>query len=81
MQPRRGRPRDERYDATILDATLDLVADVGFGGLTIDAVAVRAKVGKAAIYRRWGIEGSAAPRSLGGLCCADAGARYRLAAG
>lgn len=53
LQTRRGRPRDERYDATILEATLDLVADVGFAGLTIDAVAARAKVGKASIYRRW----------------------------
>ncbi len=53
LQPRRGRPRDVSYDAAILDATLDLVADVGFAGLTIDAVAARAKVGKASIYRRW----------------------------
>lgn len=53
LTARRGRPRDETYDAAILDATLDLVADVGFAGLTIDAVAARAKVGKAAIYRRW----------------------------
>jgi AcrR family transcriptional regulator len=50
---RRGRPRNEGCRATILSATLDLVADVGIAGLTMDAVAVRAGVGKATIYRRW----------------------------
>jgi AcrR family transcriptional regulator len=52
--PRRpGRPRDARADAAILDATLDLVAEAGLAGLTIDAVAARAACGKATIYRRW----------------------------
>jgi AcrR family transcriptional regulator len=36
-----------------LDATVDLVSEVGFGGLTVEAVASRAGVGKATIYRRW----------------------------
>lgn len=36
-----------------MDALLVLLAEVGFGGLTIDAVAQRAGVGKATIYRRW----------------------------
>lgn len=53
--PRRqpGRPRDPRADQAILTAVVDLLAEVGFGGLTIDAVAHRAGVGKATIYRRW----------------------------
>jgi AcrR family transcriptional regulator len=50
---RRGRPRDESCSASILTATIDLVAEVGIAGLTMDAVAVRAGVGKATIYRRW----------------------------
>lgn len=51
--PRRGRPRNESSSAAILTATLDLVAELGIAGLTMDAVAVRAGVGKATIYRRW----------------------------
>ncbi|MGD9705249.1 MAG: TetR/AcrR family transcriptional regulator [Acidimicrobiia bacterium] len=50
---RRGRPRDESCGPAILSATLQLVADVGIAGLTMDAVAARAGVGKATIYRRW----------------------------
>ena len=53
-RPRRGgRPRDPHADVAILQATLDLVAEVGLAGLTVDAVAARAGVGKATIYRRW----------------------------
>jgi len=50
---RRGRPRNEACTGEILSATLDLVAEVGIAGLTMDAVAARAGVGKATIYRRW----------------------------
>lgn len=32
---------------------MDLLSEVGFSGLTIDAVAHRAGVGRATIYRRW----------------------------
>jgi AcrR family transcriptional regulator len=52
-RPRRGRPRDARADEAIMAAVLDLLVEVGFGGLTVDAVAHRAGVGKATIYRRW----------------------------
>lgn len=52
-RPRRGRPLDEACGPNILDATLDIVAEVGYANLTVDAVAQRAGVGKATIYRRW----------------------------
>lgn len=51
--PRAGRPRDETRDEAIRLAVLDLLAEVGFTRLTMDAVAARAGVGKATIYRRW----------------------------
>ena len=48
-----GRPRDPKLDRAILDATLQLLADGGYAGLTIEAVAARAGVGKASVYRRF----------------------------
>jgi AcrR family transcriptional regulator len=51
--PPRGRPRNEACTGEILVAALELVAEVGIAGLTIDGVAARAGVGKATIYRRW----------------------------
>ena len=48
-----GRPLDLTRDADILDAALDVLAEEGFDGMTIDMVAARAKAGKATLYRRW----------------------------
>ncbi|BBY43643.1 TetR family transcriptional regulator [Mycolicibacterium celeriflavum] len=48
-----GRPRDPRIDAAILQATADLLAEIGYSNLTIAAVAERAGTTKTALYRRW----------------------------
>jgi AcrR family transcriptional regulator len=48
-----GRPRSERAHGAILEATLDLLVEEGFSRMSIEAVATRAGVGKATIYRRW----------------------------
>lgn len=37
----------------ILEATLDVLADVGYDRLTMDAVATKARASKATLYRRW----------------------------
>lgn len=48
------RPRIEGdREQEILDATLEVLADVGYDRLTMDAVAARAKASKATLYRRW----------------------------
>jgi len=54
--PRRapGRPRSEESHRAIVSATLELLLEVGYGPLTMEAVRTRAGVGKATIYRRWG---------------------------
>ncbi len=51
--PARGRPRDAALDRRIAQAALDVLADSGIAGFTIEAVAHRAGVGKATIYRRY----------------------------
>jgi AcrR family transcriptional regulator len=51
--PRRGRPRSADVDDAVLAATIDLAGEVGVNRLSMDDVAVRAKVSKATIYRRW----------------------------
>jgi AcrR family transcriptional regulator len=50
---RPGRPRSEQAEQAIIEATLDLFAEQGFEGACVEAVAARAGVGKATIYRRW----------------------------
>ncbi|WP_198663394.1 TetR/AcrR family transcriptional regulator [Jiangella endophytica] len=49
MVPTRGEHRED----AVLRATLELLAEIGYGSLTMDAVAARAKASKATIYRRW----------------------------
>ena len=50
--PTRPRVEGDR-ELEILEATLDVLADVGYDRLTMDAVATRAKASKATLYRRW----------------------------
>lgn len=52
-KPRLGRKRDHTRDPEILEAALDVLAETGYDGMTIDMVATRAKAGKATLYRRW----------------------------
>ncbi|MEU4599796.1 TetR/AcrR family transcriptional regulator [Nocardia sp. NPDC023988] len=48
-----GRPREQRVDTSIASAVREVIGESGYGGLTVDAVAARAGVSKAAIYRRF----------------------------
>jgi AcrR family transcriptional regulator len=49
-----GRPRSARVDEAIIEAVLELLSDgVTAEALSMEAVAAKAGVGKATIYRRW----------------------------
>ncbi|WP_035797893.1 TetR/AcrR family transcriptional regulator [Kitasatospora mediocidica] len=49
----KGRPRSATADRAILAATREALAEVGWGGLSIGQVALRAGVAKTTLYRRW----------------------------
>ncbi len=48
-----GRKRDHTLDTRILEAAIEILAELGFDSMTMDMVAARAKSGKATVYRRW----------------------------
>jgi len=52
-EPRLGRKRDASRDEDLCRAALELLVEVGYDRLTVDAVAARAGAGKATCYRRW----------------------------
>jgi len=49
----RGRPRSEATHAAILAAVIPLIQELGYDAFSMETLAARAGVGKAAIYRRW----------------------------
>jgi AcrR family transcriptional regulator len=52
-RPRGGRPLDAARDDDIRQAALELLAEQGYDRITVEAVAARARAGKATVYRRW----------------------------
>lgn len=53
MNKPRGRPHDPHLVDRVLDAAVSLYANGGWSAFTFEAVAKTAKVGKAALYKRW----------------------------
>jgi AcrR family transcriptional regulator len=51
--PLRGRPRSEKARQAVLEAAADLLLENGLAAVSMDAVAARAGVSKATIYRWW----------------------------
>jgi AcrR family transcriptional regulator len=64
LQRRRGRPRSEQARAAVLAAAGDLMLQGGMGACTMEAIAVRAGVSKATIYRWWPSRGAVALEGL-----------------
>lgn len=62
-----GRPRDPETDRAILQATLSLLVDQGYAGMSVERVASEAGVGKATIYRRYASKEELAAAALGSL--------------
>src|SRR5882724_3495319 len=56
-RPRKARPRtggrSARVVTEVLSATLEVFAEQGYAGVSVEAVAARAGVNKTTIYRRW----------------------------
>ncbi|MBW5485212.1 TetR/AcrR family transcriptional regulator [Streptomyces bambusae] len=60
---RRSRITPERQ-AELHEAVLDLLREVGYESLTMDAVAARTKSSKATLYRQWGSKPELVARAL-----------------
>ena len=60
----RSRLTPER-EAELYAAVLDLLREVGYDALTMDAVAARTRSSKATLYRQWGSKPSWSPRRCG----------------
>ena len=63
QQVHRPRVEGEREDE-ILDATVELLMEVGYDRLTMDAVARRSRASKATLYRRWETKASLVVEAL-----------------
>jgi AcrR family transcriptional regulator len=63
-RPHTGRRRNEAARDAILDVTFELLRAGGVGGLTIDAIAEAAGVGRQTIYRWWPSKGAVVADAL-----------------
>ncbi|GHC61772.1 TetR/AcrR family transcriptional regulator [Streptomyces flavofungini] len=63
VPPRRSRITPER-EAELYEAVLELLREVGYDALTMDAVAARTRSSKATLYRQWGGKAELVARAL-----------------
>lgn len=70
-QKNQGRPRDIRCSNRITNAALELLADVGYDRLSMEAVAERAQTSKATLYRRWSSKAELVAAAISDVGTAD----------
>jgi AcrR family transcriptional regulator len=58
------RGLDSSRDAVIMEAALGLVGELGYDNVSMDAIAARAHVSKATIYRRWDSKAAVVAHSM-----------------
>jgi AcrR family transcriptional regulator len=63
-RPHTGRRRNDAAREAILDSTFELLRREGTDGLTIDAIAAAAGVGRQTIYRWWPSKGSVVAEAM-----------------
>lgn len=61
---RRAPRRNAATHKAIIEATLDLLATVRYSNLTIEAIAAKAGVGKATVYRWWHSKGAVVAEAI-----------------
>jgi AcrR family transcriptional regulator len=69
--PAGGRPRDAALDERILEATRELLAERGYAGLTIGAVARAAGTTRPSVYLRFADKQDLATRAIAGMTVAE----------
>lgn len=70
----RSRRLDGEREQAILRATYDLLAETGYQGLRVDAVAARAQASKATLYRHWPTKAGLVADAVRACKAADIGA-------
>jgi AcrR family transcriptional regulator len=66
-----GRPRDAEAEERILESAMELLGVLGYNGMSIEAVAAQAGVGKTTVYRRWPCKGRLVVDALAKYICAE----------
>jgi AcrR family transcriptional regulator len=79
----RGRPRSGELDRKIIECAMQELMSRGYGGMSIDAVAQRAGVSKATVYRRYAdkadlVTAAIAAQPAPDVSAADGSTRERL---
>ncbi len=63
---KRGRPRDAKLHAEIIEATADLTKELGYNKTTMEKIAARTGVSRATLYRWWDGKGQLVIEALMG---------------